>query len=516
MGLFDTSIVNSTTVSKGGAAVKAAQTSNSSLVPSAASSTIKGLSSGLGTVTSTVGKTMGAASGVVSTTLGGVTSAVGSVTNSATSLIGSLESSISNTVGSFLTTVDKTASNAVSSLFSDTTSKSATNPKDTIPDATAKNFGGKSTPNSKLFGVNKLNSATKQVDFKNDKSTSSLGLSNILGGGVLKDTATMVTRLGASAVSTVSDVEKLAGTAVQDVVGGVVGGMYSELKSSGITSTVKDLTGAVSSTVEGAEALASAGMGLIGQVAGLADFQGLVGNLASSLTGSNTGLNGFYRSDLTGLEGSNGTTINTSAVSGGQMTQIQSLMKSIGCSKDYENFSSVNTNLSIWSMLAAIAGKLGITSLLQTMMDCGIAGTSAASSTSRSLFQNLVGTDPSSANIILNSLGPNGVGMNKTLAQLAVSNPGANNSGTISAIQSILGTSGYTTSSVYGTGQTVGGQTVYNANTLSSSTPSLLNSLFGNTNMSRLVSSSNTAVGTDKNFNLNMLTSSGLKSLFKL
>ena len=511
MGLFDTNIINSATVSKGGTAVKAAQTSNSTLVPSAAKSTISGLSSGLGTVTSTVGKTIGSVGGVVSTTLGGATGAVGSVANGATGLIGTAENAIGSTIGSFLTSVDKTASGAVSSLFSDTTSKSATNPKDTIPDATASNFGRKSTPNSKLFGVNKLNSATAPVNFKNDKSTSTLGLSNILGGGVLKDTATLVTRLGTSVVSTVSDVENLAGTAVSSVVGGLVGGMYSDLKSSGITSTVKDLTGAVNSTVQGAESLVASGMGLVNQVAGLANFQSLVGGLASSLTGETTGLNGFYRSDLSGLTGSNGTTVDTAAISADQMTQISSLMKSIGCSKDYENFSSVNTNLSIWSMLAAIAGRLGITSLLQTMLDCGIAGTAAASSTSRNLFQNLVGTDPSSANIILNSLGPNGVGMNQTLAQLAVSNPGANNSGTISAIQSILGKSGYTTSSVYGTGQTINGQPVYNSNTVSSSTPTLLNSLFGNTNMSRLVSPSNTAVGTDSNFRLNMLKASGLK-----
>lgn len=474
MGLIDTSVTTNGTLAKGMTNLTAAQAVMNRLMPGTSSVVMGTLSKG------------------VSTAIGTVGGAVGFVESEVGGALKSAATSAFSSVGSFFSSIDSKVSKSAASLFSDTTNANAQNVKDVIPSATTSSFA-KGTPNSKVFSTNKMTAAASPVNLSGDATSSTYSLSNILGGGTIKTTSVVAQRLGVAPPTTVTGVNTLQQTALASTTAGYMNGQYEDLVNPTLVS---------SSAASTESSLASA--------LGLTDYQNTVGGLASSLTGSPTGLDSFYNGSLPQVaDATTGAVVDSNGLSASQYQSITGILEKLGCGSG-GIYSSYSSQLSMYNLLMQIAGATGSQSLLTSLLSCNMVNTPFGMASASNVFKSTISSLPGAAETIMNSLGPSTVGMNSALATAAVSNTAATKTDA-TAVQSILNTSGYTTASVYGSGTTIGSTPVYDTRKLSASNDTMLTTLFGPTSsVPSTVSSGNVALtltpnGTYSSVNTNTL-----------
>ncbi len=451
MGLFDTS------------ATSAANAQNNTISPTQLARTVAATAN-VATATalnaanearSVVTGTIAAGEQLVASTVGAVVKTAENVVSEAVSGVATLFSSAEHAVAGAVTST-------LNGVFGNTANSALSQVGTVIPDPIASSFAG-GTPQSTLFSTSPINAQVGQVTFPGQSSSSTYALPVSIQGSL----STLSSRYGQS-TTYLSSPGNLNSVVSGDLQNSYLSGVFSAI-GTGVQAGVQTVAtiGAVVNTVSN-------------------DYQALVGGLARDLTGSNTGLNGFYNPSLPTTASYNGTPIAgiPSQTSSATLDTLTAATSSLGCgvtaTTGYTPYGAIQ---SLYGSLLALASQLNINTLLNDLLGCSQYG-AYGQSVATSMFYSSAGSNAGTAYTLSNYIPASGVAVTRPLTTSIITNPNLSPSDTASVL-GIFSNLKVTPASTLATGMSIGNDTVWDSSVVSM-TPSYLSSNLSGQNLAIL------------------------------
>lgn len=424
----------------------------------------------------------------VNSALGSVNSALSSVNNltkQANSFLQSAVKSISSTFDQSVKGLASGLDSALTGLFKDTNVKSASTTTTNVSDPIKTNLIATKLPASSGFKLTSFESGSQ--------SSSSSGSTSLIG----SNSGTMTS----TGLSTIMD--RLNFDSVNGLTNGIATTKSnSSLKSlfSTVNSAVKTVRG-VSATVQAIQqvpnALAAAAQKSLSNA--VQSFTGRVSSL-TSLTGIDS--SGYFISTSPlGLVDQNGSSVTTTGAGtdAGTANALLSLAQLVGCDLNGVNeYSSTNELDSLFNMLMSIASKQGLSSLVDSLLNCNRVTTTGGQTAIVNALLGVSNSDITITNSLLSSVSDTSVlYKNQQLANDIISNSNLT-AADADAVRAALASMDYTPTEPFEISYTEDGTiTIYDQNTLNSSEKAILDSLFDDNTFSTYLGGSSVAIGSD-------------------
>ncbi len=443
MGLFDTSATTAT---------NAQNNTISSVQLARAAGAVENVAN---EARSVVTGTIAAGEQLVASTVGAVVKTAENVVSEAVSGVATLFSSAEHAVASAVTST-------VSSIFGNTSNTALSQVATIIPDPIASSFAG-GTPQSTLFSTSPINAQVGQISFAGQSSSSTYALPASIEGSL----STLSSRYGQS-TSYLSAPGNLNSTVSGDLKTSYLSGAFTSL-GTGIATGIQTVAtvGAVVNTVSN-------------------DYQSLVNGISRDLTGSTTGLNGFYNPLLPTTATANGTPIAgiPPQTSSSTLDSLTSAVSALGCGVNSTvGYTPYGATQSLYGSLLALASQLNINTLLDDLLGCSQYG-AYGQSVATNMFYSSAGSNAGTALTLSNYIPASGISVTRPLTTSIVTNPNLSPSDT-SSVLGILTNLKVQPASVLTTGTQIGDDNVWDSSVVSM-TPSYLSSNLSGQNLAVL------------------------------
>ena len=447
MGFFVGSVLSSATAISPASTITAIQAGipvNLTPISSQAGAAIAAVTAKGNSLATSINSISSTVNNLEKTVVGKATSYLQQALKSTTSLFGQNPTGLASTLDS-----------ALSSVFKNTTVKSATNTISQISDPIKTNLLAAKAPLATAFLISGIEAGSQTVGLSG--ATSSFGskaedmistsLSTVLGRINLDSTA----NLG----KTLTDIKTNA----------AISGLFSSVNS------VAKLASTTAQLVGGSKELNVAN--------DIQSFLGRTSNLQQALGG--TDVSQYYmQSQDYSIVDQDGQPVytNKSGVSSTTANALLEIARLVGCDVGIVNFNSASELASLFNTLLSLASQNGLSSIVNSLLGCSAAGGPLGQVAITNAFTSTAPTDAAIAKMLINKVDNKAALNTDLITQSLVTNPNLKSSsvGDVNLIMQSLGT---TTQSAYQVQSIGSGTPVYNTSVLAASNPGFVETVFG-------------------------------------
>lgn len=431
-------------------------------------------------------------SSAVTSAIKSVTGAVSSVEKEAASLISSgekyVESWISSGAHAFQSVfsgADTSLAKGINGLFGDTFKDTSTTASTTIKTDVSdpmKTLAETSNPNTSAF---KLTTGTGTPVQVATNGTTSLA--------------------GSSSTLTSTQVDTLRNRFNLDDLSGLSKTISDGVKSSGLSSVYSDLSGGLSSVQSGVTDAVSGAKGVTTGIISDAtnvvqDVEGTVGSWLGGLLGTPvTGLSSIIGTGSSGTTftavDSENTALSTTAdsVSADWVNEIIAKAKSLGCT-DLSQYYSDIVNSAFARSLMSLVSSAGLKELLEQLISCDSFSGAKDDTTLASIATSLGGSHPAVTNVLLGSMRNPSIVNTGTYTTDVLTTPSLTKND-IPDLTTLFSTINVDPKTVYSGSDTTAGLPTYDLTAMSNTNTDVLNSAFGSTLFSDVLTGTPDPIG---------------------